>query len=120
MFTTGWILLPQYCNKSIFNVVTVHKELFGYPYCWNYVRSGNDKGPCDPMLKKEDRDTICRGFLHLGSNRENQDNLVTCQDYGRYEQFLTLKFSNACTATDTMKVHAMLPADTSLKILQIR
>ena len=120
----------QYRNKTIFNVVAAHKELFGYPASWNYMKSGHGKGHCDPIggvakrmadLSVKNKKTVIQDAedFYTCARKEKTAltyKLVTCQDYERCKKFLTLKFSNACTVTGTMKVHAVFPADTQSNI----
>ena len=47
-FFSDWPTL-QYRNKTIFKLISHHKEYFGLEATWNYSRVGNDKGPCDPI-----------------------------------------------------------------------
>ena len=46
-----WMDSPtsQYRNKTIFNVVAAHKELFSYPFSWNCMESGPGKSSCNPI-----------------------------------------------------------------------
>lgn len=37
----------QYRNKTIFYLLSRHKELFGVTVSWNYFEAGHGKGPCD-------------------------------------------------------------------------
>ena len=37
----------QYRNGTIFNLVSLHKAMFGIPASWQYFESGHGKGPCD-------------------------------------------------------------------------
>ena len=37
----------QYCNKTIFYIVSRHKSLFGASASWNHFEAGHGKGPCD-------------------------------------------------------------------------
>ena len=38
----------QYRNKTIFKVISYHKEYFNCKASWNYMEAGHGKGPCDP------------------------------------------------------------------------
>ena len=39
----------QYQNKTIFKLISNHKEYFGFEATWNYSEVGHSKGPCDPI-----------------------------------------------------------------------
>ena len=39
----------QYRNKTIFDVVARHEEIYGVAATWNYFESGHGKGPCDGL-----------------------------------------------------------------------
>ena len=39
----------QYRNKTIFKLISHHKEYFGLEATWNYSEVGHGKGPCDPI-----------------------------------------------------------------------
>jgi hypothetical protein len=39
----------QHRNKSIFRLISTHKEEFGVQARWNYLESGHRKGPCDGL-----------------------------------------------------------------------
>ncbi|XP_046548265.1 uncharacterized protein LOC124258241 [Haliotis rubra] len=39
----------QYRNKSIFNLVANHEDVFNITATWNYFEAGHGKGPCDGL-----------------------------------------------------------------------
>jgi len=39
----------QYRNKTIFNVVANHADIYGCKAVWNYFEAGHGKGPCDGL-----------------------------------------------------------------------
>ena len=39
----------QYRNKTIFNVIANHEELYSCQAIWNYFEAGHGKGPCDGL-----------------------------------------------------------------------
>ncbi|XP_069139329.1 uncharacterized protein [Argopecten irradians] len=39
----------QYRNKTIFRLISMHKDEFGVSARWNYLESGHGKGPCDGL-----------------------------------------------------------------------
>ena len=39
----------QYRNKTIFKLISHHKEYFGLEATWNYSEVGHGKGPCDSI-----------------------------------------------------------------------
>ena len=39
----------QYRNKTIFKLISYHREHFGLEATWNYSKDGHGQGPCDPI-----------------------------------------------------------------------
>ena len=39
----------QYRNRTIFKIISCHKEYFGVTASWNFMEAGHGKGPCDPI-----------------------------------------------------------------------
>ena len=39
----------QYRNRTIFQIISYHKECFGVTASWNFMEAGQGKGPCDPV-----------------------------------------------------------------------
>ena len=37
----------KYRNKTIFKIISCHKEYFGCDASWNYMKAGHRKGTCD-------------------------------------------------------------------------
>ena len=115
--------MSQYRNKTIFNAVAAHNELFRYPASWNYMESGHGKGPCDPIggvakrmsdLSVKNKKAVIQDAedFYTWARKEKTAityKLVTCQEYEQCKKFLNLKFSKACTVTGTKKVYAVSP-----------
>ena len=39
----------QYRNKTIFKLISYHREYFGLEATWNYSEAGHGQWPCDPI-----------------------------------------------------------------------
>ena len=39
----------QYRNKTIFNIISLHKQLFQTSATWSFFEAGHGKGPCDGL-----------------------------------------------------------------------
>ena len=46
-----WIDSPtsQHRNRTIFKIISCHKEHFGVTASWNVMEASHGKGPCDPI-----------------------------------------------------------------------
>ena len=94
-----WMDSPtsQYRNKTIFNVVAAHKELFGYPFSWNCMESGPGKSSCNPIegvakriadLSVKNKKTVIEDGedFYTWARKEKTPmtyKMRTCQDYER-------------------------------------
>lgn len=53
----------QYRNKTIFYLLSHHKELFGVSTLWNVFEAGHGKGPCDGVggsIKRMAEEAVCQ------------------------------------------------------------
>ena len=41
--------MSQYRNKTIFNIISLHKQLFQISATWSFFEAGHGKGPCDGL-----------------------------------------------------------------------
>ena len=41
--------ISQYRNRTIFRIISCHKEYFGVTGSWSFIDAGHGKGPCDPI-----------------------------------------------------------------------
>ena len=41
--------MSHYCNKTIFNIIGLHKQLFQTSATWSFFEAGHGKGPCDGL-----------------------------------------------------------------------
>jgi hypothetical protein len=73
----------QYRNKTIFLILTLHKEEFGVSARWNYLEAGHGKGPCDGLGASVKR----------GANNAVIQNKAVIQDA---EDFYSYTQSEAC------------------------
>lgn len=87
----------QYRNKTIFNVVAAHKELFGYPFSWDCMESGPGKSSCNPIggvakriadLSVKNKKTVIEDAedFYTWARKEKTPmtyKMRTCQDYER-------------------------------------
>ena len=94
-----WMDSPtsQYRNKTIFNVVAAHKELFSYPFSWNCMESGPGKSSCNPIggvakriadLSVKNKKTVIEDAedFYTWARKEKTPMIYkmrTCQDYER-------------------------------------
>lgn len=110
----------QYRNKTIFDLVAKHRNLYGVSARWNYFESGHGKGPCDGLggtVKRMADEAVRRGAVVIQDSKEFFDWAVNSSMkevkflfVGKEEcrkKLEELKLMNLKPLKGTMKLHAI-------------
>ncbi|XP_078616892.1 uncharacterized protein LOC144885097 [Branchiostoma floridae x Branchiostoma japonicum] len=112
----------QYRNKTIFSVVSDHKELFGVPATWNYFEAGHGKGPCDGVggtAKRMADDAVKRDSAKIQDAHDFYEwainlnsvikyEFVTSRECGESKTDLGEKYGTTKAVKGTMTFHAVV------------
>lgn len=126
-FVHYWTDSPtsQYRNKTIFKIISCHREYFDVSATWNYMEAGHGKGPCDPIggTAKRKADYAVKHakaiiqdaqeFYQWAKTTEDTSKIkfmfLSSDEYENAASFL----KNACfdieSVSGTMKIHAVFP-----------
>ena len=118
-----WIDSPtsQYRNRTIFQIISCHKEYFGVTTSRSFIEVGHGKGPCDPIgsVAKRKADQVVKNGKYVVQDAisffewAKQDtsaiafSYVCIEDYEISEKFLKVACENLQAVKGTMKVHAV-------------
>ena len=121
----------QYRNANMFNITSLHKQLFDVSATWQYFESGHGKGPCDGVggaikrnadlaVKKGKLIRTAREFYNWGVEQyEQSQSLIEClictkEDVkSANDEMMTL---GAKTIKGTMKIHSVMPMESAVYI----
>ena len=113
----------QYRNRYIFDILCRHESLFGIKAVWNYFETGHGKGPCDGIggsAKRQASDAVKQGkvsiqdandFYEWASAHERKIKYVfySQEEYDAADSLIRER--NAGPISGTLKLHAVVPAD---------
>ena len=118
-----WTDFPtsQYRNRTIFKIISCHKEYFGVTASSDFMEAGHGKGPCDPIgdVAKQKADRAVKNGKYVIQDAidffdwAKQDtsaiafSYVSIEDYEISEKFLKAACQDLQAVKGTMKVHAI-------------
>ena len=118
-----WTDFPssQYRNRTIFKIISCHKEYFGVTASSDFMEAGHGKRPCDPIgdVAKQKADWAVKNGKYVIQDAidffdwSKQDtsaiafSYVSIGDYEISEKFLKAACEDLQAVKGTMKVHAI-------------
>ena len=114
----------QYRNKTIFNLICAHSELYGCKATWDYLEAGHGKGPCDGLgaSVKRSADMAVRQAKTQIQSAEDFYNwaksekgtsikyfFVSSDEYKESEATISSLLSDSIPVPGTMKLHTAIP-----------
>ena len=112
----------QFRNKTIFHIISEHKEEYNCVASWNYFEAGHGKGPCDGVggtVKRLADDYVKQNkvviqdaadFFAWGRDKQSESKIdytfVSTDEYKLSKVSLQSRFEVIKPVQGTMKVHA--------------
>ena len=118
----------QYRNGIIFNLVSLHKAMFGISASWQYFESGHGKGPCDGVggsVKRAADRAVKTGKLIKTAQHVYAWDISETQSAVTYlfvtkeevkKASIELPSLGGVRVHGTMKTHAVMPVDDHIYI----